>query len=364
MKSHFIALALALTLFQVHQVSAQADLAGLLQAVQEEGNGIGYNGTNIQWWTNNSSVSTLSDSVAWDHIQEMSSSSYGNLGIAVNLDEEGQNPPPSTSSGYDGIAGLEATWSDTVTISNATLNGTWGYLRPAILYSGTMSASCDSDSDSAFSQISFSVTGYSDFYTSPDQNNQGLGFNTPGQNVVAYATNSPQSVNINLDTAGLAAFVGVSNLDIPFIYGLPFDFLFSLELGSFGGGGSDETYDVLNHHGCLNLVWQGAQVLDANTNPVSDFTLTSDSGSNWAISQAGAPLQISGFNLMSGTNIVITSTNGTPFNQAYLLGSTNLSRAMTNWAYLATNTFDVFGHASFTNATALGRQYYFRLMSN
>jgi len=259
---------------------------------------------------------------------------------------------------------LEASWSDTVTISNATLNGTWGYLRPAILYSGTMSASCASDADGSFSEISFFLTGYSDFYTSEDQSNQGLGIPTTVQSVWAYASNSPQTVNINLDTAGLAAFVGVSNLDIPFIYGQPFDFSFGLTLSTGGGGSGDETYDILNHHGFLNLLWQGAQVLDANTNPVSNFTMTSDSGANWIVSQDAAALQISGFNLMSGTNLVISGANGTPFKQAYLLGSTNLSLAMTNWAYLATNTFDVFGNASFTNATTLASQYYLRFKSN
>src|ERR1700733_1718176 len=130
MKSHFIALGLALCSFQVQQIRA-SDLAGLLQAQQDEGNGIGYVSTNIQWWTNTSTASTLSDSVSLDHIQETSSSSFGALRVAFNLDEEGLNPPPNTSSGYDGYAGLEAGWSDTITISNAALNGTRGYFRPA-----------------------------------------------------------------------------------------------------------------------------------------------------------------------------------------------------------------------------------------
>jgi hypothetical protein len=363
MKRTFLALTSALTLFQVHQVFAQANLAGLLQAQQSTGNGTDYTSTNIQWWTNSSTVSTLSDSVALAYLQETTSASFGNLGVAFNLDEEGQNPPPDTSSGINGYAGLEASWSDTLTISNATLNGTMGYFRPAMLYSGTMSVSCASDGAGSFSEISFFLTGYADFYTSEDQSYPGLELTTSGQSVWAYASNSPQSTNINFDSAGLAAFAGVSNLDIPFIYGLPFDFLFGLTLNTGGGGSGDETYDILNHHGSLNFQWQGAQVLDANTNPVSNFTMTSDSGANWAILQATAALQISGFSLTSGTNLVITGANGTPFNQAYLLGSTNLNVAMTNWSYLATNSFDVFGNASFTNATS-GPQYYLRLLSN
>ena len=107
-------------------------------------------------------------------------------------------------------------------------------------------------------------------------------------------------------------------------------------------------------------------MLDADTNPVSDFTLTSDSGKDWTVSQAivGAPLQIGSLNVLNGTNLVINGANGTPFNSVFLLTSTNLALPMIQWVHLNTNSFDFIGNVSFTNATRSGEpQRYYRLLS-
>ncbi|MBU6409717.1 MAG: hypothetical protein KGR98_04950, partial [Verrucomicrobia bacterium] len=52
----------------------------------------------------------------------------------------------------------------------------------------------------------------------------------------------------------------------------------------------------------------------------------------------------------SGTNFIFSGTNGTPGAAYYVLDSTNISLALTNWTTIATNNFDSFGNFRFTNA--------------
>jgi hypothetical protein len=55
--------------------------------------------------------------------------------------------------------------------------------------------------------------------------------------------------------------------------------------------------------------------------------------------------RISGFSL-SGTNLVISGTNGFANRPYYLLASTNVSIPLASWTRLATNTFDPSGNFS------------------
>jgi hypothetical protein len=337
-----LAFVFALVLLSVHQARA-GYLYGVLQAVQGDANGIG--NTNIEWNVVDSTNSTLANSAPLEHLQAATRASYGDLNLTFNLDENWVATGPV----FDGYVGLEAAWNDTVTISNATLNGTQGYLRPTLHFSAYVSASCNADGERSESQVGFyligmaPITGYVD----------------------AHSTNSPQVASIFLSAAGLADSNNLDNLDITFTYGVPFTIAFNLTLNT-DGGLEDGTYAILNHHGNLNLQWQGAQVLDADKNPVSDFALTSDSGTDWTVSQAltGAALQIGGLNILNGTNLVINSTSGIPFNPVFLLTSTNLTLPMTNWVHLDTNSFDYTGSVSFTNAIRSGEpQRYYRLLS-
>jgi hypothetical protein len=52
----------------------------------------------------------------------------------------------------------------------------------------------------------------------------------------------------------------------------------------------------------------------------------------------------------SGTNLVITGTNGTSGGTYYVLTSTDVALPLTNWARLLTNMFDNSGNFNFTNA--------------
>jgi hypothetical protein len=52
----------------------------------------------------------------------------------------------------------------------------------------------------------------------------------------------------------------------------------------------------------------------------------------------------------TGTNLVLTGTNGTPGSQYLVLSTTNVNLPRANWTVVATNTFGPSGVVSFTNA--------------
>jgi hypothetical protein len=52
----------------------------------------------------------------------------------------------------------------------------------------------------------------------------------------------------------------------------------------------------------------------------------------------------------SGTNLVISGTNGTSLATYYVLTSTDVGLPLTNWTRLLTNMFDSSGNFNFTNA--------------
>lgn len=65
---------------------------------------------------------------------------------------------------------------------------------------------------------------------------------------------------------------------------------------------------------------------------------------------------------LSGTNVVISGTNGAPNGAYTVLTATNVGTPLNNWVSLVTNHFDSGGNFSFRNAIAPGeRQRYFRI---
>lgn len=52
----------------------------------------------------------------------------------------------------------------------------------------------------------------------------------------------------------------------------------------------------------------------------------------------------------TGTNMILQVGNGSPGGAAYLLGTTNVTLPLATWSRLATNSFDVSGNLTFTNA--------------
>jgi T5SS/PEP-CTERM-associated repeat protein len=65
---------------------------------------------------------------------------------------------------------------------------------------------------------------------------------------------------------------------------------------------------------------------------------------------------------VSGTNVIIRGTNGSPNAPFAVLTATNVATPSSNWVSLVTNQFDSGGEFSFTNPVAPGdRQRYFRI---
>jgi autotransporter-associated beta strand protein len=63
----------------------------------------------------------------------------------------------------------------------------------------------------------------------------------------------------------------------------------------------------------------------------------------------------------SGGNLIFSGTNGSPNGTYYVLTSTNLALALTNWTVLSTNTFGASGAFSVTNSIGSGPSSYFIL---
>jgi T5SS/PEP-CTERM-associated repeat protein len=65
---------------------------------------------------------------------------------------------------------------------------------------------------------------------------------------------------------------------------------------------------------------------------------------------------------VSGTNVILTGTNGTPNAPYAVLTATNVALPLSNWVSIATNLFDSSGNFSFTNAITPGiPQRFYRL---
>ena len=346
LKSSLIALALTLTCLQAHQASAAQLMASFV--VQS----FDYLGilTERDWATNSSSAPSVSHADGISDATGSTRASYGDLRVA--LTSYSHVDALDSIETHTAGTGVQASWSDTVTISNALLNGTTGYLRPAILYSGYVHVTGATDGNGSVSLINFDLSDFADGPTDLTM----IGELDTG--------NSPKTVNINTDAAGLAASNGLPNLDIQFVYGQPFTLSAMLYLNSGGAGAGTYTDD--SQLGFTKLRWQGAQVFDANTNLVTHFTLTSESGTDWAISQGGvvAAPQITGLNILNMTNLVLNGTGGLLADPVALLTATNVTLPMTNWVHLNTNAFDYLGQVSFTNAMSPGEpQRYFRLQA-
>ena len=65
--------------------------------------------------------------------------------------------------------------------------------------------------------------------------------------------------------------------------------------------------------------------------------------------KSAAPPKFSSITIGNG-NVMLSGSNGVASNHYYVLTSTNLALAITNWTSLATNTFDVNGGFTFTNS--------------
>ncbi len=79
---------------------------------------------------------------------------------------------------------------------------------------------------------------------------------------------------------------------------------------------------------------------------------TSGLGTSGTIRVAVASAPRFGGITLSGTNLVVSGSNGIATGNYYLLTSTNVGLALTNWTRIATNAFDGSGNFKFTNSVS------------
>ena len=72
-------------------------------------------------------------------------------------------------------------------------------------------------------------------------------------------------------------------------------------------------------------------------------------GSNGIVRIVSAPPPSFASILVSGNRLMLSATNGQPYETCWLLTSTNITLPLASWAILTTNTFDSSGNVSFTN---------------
>jgi len=160
------------------------------------------------------------------------------------------------------------------------------------------------------------------------------------------ATPTSQSVNEGGMAATYAVTVAFSNAFANVVSlslaGLPSGVSASFNPASFNASGTS-TLTVM----ASNNVAQGAYSLTING---VAGTLTNSSAVTLAV--GGPPSPFINTVAISGTNLVLMSTNGPRGGTWTLLSSTNLASPVTNWTPLATGVFDANGNLTLTNGLA------------
>jgi autotransporter-associated beta strand protein len=127
--------------------------------------------------------------------------------------------------------------------------------------------------------------------------------------------------------------------------------------------------EVSNLAGTL-LLGQSFSIFDAASQSGNFSTIGPNPGPwlRWRFLPAGGVLQVVSSAsppriaaiMQTGTNVVLSVTNGPPGATAYLLTTTNLALTRVNWARIATNVFDSSGSLTLSNALApdMGQRFY------
>jgi fibronectin-binding autotransporter adhesin len=147
-------------------------------------------------------------------------------------------------------------------------------------------------------------------------------------------TNSLVMVTGSLANAGTTNKVTVSNLDAPLVAGDKF-YLFNQPIS---GG------DTLQITGASGVTWSNNLAVD---------------GSIVVVAPAPTPV-INSFSL-SGTDLVLSGTNGYSNGGFYLLSTTNVSLPLSSWSRVLTNTFDGTGNFSVTNQQTTNSERYYMI---
>jgi autotransporter-associated beta strand protein len=124
--------------------------------------------------------------------------------------------------------------------------------------------------------------------------------------------------------------------------------------GGFGAG----TYTLFTYGGALTM--NGVSVVSAPAGFVCTIS-TNTPGQINLIVQLPAPPVIGGIRL-SGGNLVLNGSGGTPGGTYEVLTSTNIALPLAAWTLLATNQFDANGNFNFTNPVSPGAPQDFYLL--
>ena len=129
--------------------------------------------------------------------------------------------------------------------------------------------------------------------------------------------------------------------------------------GTFAAGNSFTLFNVLgglsgSFGGGVTLPPLGATMAWVTNNLNANGTIS-------VIAVAAPPSPRIVTTTKSGGTLIFSGTNGPANGTYYVLGSTNLAVALTNWTILSTNTFSASGSFSVTNSIGSGPASYFIL---
>jgi hypothetical protein len=149
------------------------------------------------------------------------------------------------------------------------------------------------------------------------------------------------SVNVDLDLANATNDMLVCNSTITYGGALNINYL----SGPPASGASFKLFQAPSYSGSFTsinpatpgsgLTWDTSQLRTSGTIRVVAGT-------------AGTSPRFGGITL-SGTNLIVSGSNGVAAGNYYVLTSTNLGLPLTNWTRIATNAFDGTGSFKFTN---------------
>jgi len=178
----------------------------------------------------------------------------------------------------------------------------------------------------------------------------GLGILTVSSNVVLQGTtlmelNKTAATNDVLQTSRALTYGGTLSLT-------------NLS-GTFANGDNFKLFSAASYSGAFTRL---APVI-----PAINFAWNTNGLTNGILSVVSSPTTPPQFGsiVMSGTNLILSGTNGVPNWPCVLLSATNLALPLNQWTAVATNQFDAGGNLNYTNSqSANASQVFYRLQLN